>query len=145
MTNKLQIPLDCLQNDNVYKFEKVISFEDLNIDEEKELKFTRPISIEGKSYLANDTLILRLNIKFFISIPCSICNTFFEKEFIIKNLLITEKLLKINSVYDYKDEIRNACFLEIPSYIQCSEKCPELNTLKKYLNVTKENFPFSKL
>ncbi len=145
MTNKLQIPIDCLKNDNIYKFEKNVSFEELDIDQEKELKFTKPLFIEGKAYIASDTLILALNIKFYISIPCSICNKFFEKVFIIKNLHITEKLSKIISVYDFKDEIRNACFLEIPSYIQCSENCHEINNIKKYLNVTKENFPFSKL
>lgn len=145
MVNKFQIPLDSLKNNNIYKFENVVYAKELDIPEENELKFTKPIKIDGKAYITDDTLILTLNISFFIEIPCSSCNKFFEKSFIIKNLHITEKVLKINSTYDYKDEIRNACFLEIPSYIQCNENCSEINDLKKYLNVKKENFPFSNL
>jgi len=145
MKNDLQIHIDYLKNEYIYNFEKTIPFEELDIGQEKELKFIKPLLIEGKAYIANEFLILVLNIKFYVSLPCSICNEFFEKEFNIKNLTINEKLTKINSIYQYKDEIRNACFLEIPSYIKCSKKCPEKNNIKKYLNVNKKNFPFSNL
>ena len=145
MVIKFQISLDLLKNDKIYKFEEIITCEDLDITTEKELMFTKPLSISGKAYLADDTLIMTLNVIYYISLPCSICNEFFEKKFVIKNLTITESVSNINSVYDFKDEIRNACFLEIPSYVQCNDKCPKLENIKKYLNTTKENYPFSNL
>lgn len=145
MVNKLKIPLDYLKNNNIYKFEEIAAFEDLGILPEKDVAFIEPIHIRGKAYIAGDMLIMTLNINFLVLLPCAICNEFFEKEIIIKNLTITEKILKGGSVYGYKDEIRNACFLEIPSYVQCSNKCSKQNNIKKYLNTTKENYPFSSL
>jgi hypothetical protein len=145
MQSKFQISLNHLKDNQVKKFKENFLFNELDIEEEKDLKFVKPIFIEGKTYIANENLILILNIKFFISMPCSICNDFVEKEIIIKNLHIIKNLSKIPSIYDFKDEIRNACFLEIPTYVECKEKCPERKNIKKYLNKSTKNFPFSNL
>ncbi len=123
------------------------SSKDLEILNEKDLKIQKPIEISGKAYLANDKLILNLSIKYFISIPCSICNEFTEKMIKIKNFYHMTGLEETNAIYDYKKDLRNVILLEIPSYVECNEKCSKRNDISKYLkkdNVT-NYYPFSKL
>jgi len=143
MSKSLQIYIDNLKQDKIIK--EKISSKDLDIEEEKELIFKKDILIEGKAFLLNKNIIINLNIEFFISMPCSICNRFIEKKILIKNLYIIEKIANIKYYYDLKDEIRNACFLEIPSYAECNNSCPERQYIKKYLSKKNKNYPFEKL
>jgi len=145
MNSKFKIFVDRLKKVDEEIKEKV-SFQALDIENEKELKFTKHILIDGKAYISNEDLIINLNIKFYITMPCSICNKFTEKELLIKNLYITEMLSDISTCYEYKDDIRNACFLEIPSFVECMGNCQERqNTKKKLKKESDKNFPFSNL
>lgn len=145
METKLKIFVDRLKKTDE-KIKEKISFQDLNLEDEKDLKFVKPILIDGKAYISNEDLIINLNIKFYISMPCSVCNEFVEKELLIKNLYITQKLTDISSSYEYKSEIRNACFLEIPSFVECMGNCQERQNIKNYFKKeTDKNFPFSNL
>lgn len=145
MENKLKIFIDRLKKADEIIKEKIL-FQDLDIKDEKDLQFIKPIIIDGKAYISNEDLIINLNIKFNISMPCSICNEFIEKKLQVKNLYITVKLSDISSFYKYKNEIRNACFLEIPSFVECMDNCLVRQNIKNYLkNETDKNFPFSNL
>jgi len=140
----LEIPVDSLNEKDFIINEKVFAKE-LEIFDEKELFFSKPFEIMGKAYIVDDDLIVNLDIKCSFSMPCLICNEYVEKEIIIKNLYISEKLSNINEKYNYKDEVRNATFLEIPSFIECLDNCPKRDNFKKKLKQKNENFPFANL
>ncbi|MFA6118525.1 MAG: hypothetical protein WCT85_03525 [Parachlamydiales bacterium] len=144
MSGRTEINIEFLKNNSMSINEK-IEAEALELINEKDLIFTKPILIEGKAYLTEDTLIINLDIKFYVSLPCSFCNELFEKEIIIKNFYITEKLSNIDNSYDFKQEVRNACFLEIPSYVECKDKCSKRQSLNNFLNQKNQNFPFANL
>ena len=145
METKLKIFVDRLKNRDE-KIKEKISFQDLDIEMEEELQFVKPILIDGKAYIGNEDLIINLNIEFSISMPCSICNKFVEKDVLIKNLYIIEKLDDIPAIYEYKREIKNACFLEIPSFVECLGNCQERQNMKNYFKKeTDKNFPFSNI
>ena len=145
MKNKFKIHLNLLKNSQIIKLNEKILFEEFEIEKEKEIIFKNPIEVQGEIYIANATLIFHLNIRFEIKLPCIICNEFIQKNILINNLYITKDLSEIKNIFDYKDEIRNVCFLEIPSFIECNDKCFKRQSLIKYLNNEKERFPFSNL
>ncbi|NGX62784.1 MAG: hypothetical protein KR126chlam6_00184 [Candidatus Anoxychlamydiales bacterium] len=146
MQNKLHILIHRLKDQKDEKIVDKILFEELDIENEKELIFLDPIQIDGKAYLASETLIINLNITFTISMPCIICEKFIKQEIEIKNLYITEELTNIKTYFDMKDEIRNATLVQIPSFVECMKSCPERQNAKKYFKKeAKRNFPFSNL
>ena len=146
MHSKFKIFLGRLQNGAVHKIEETATFKEIGIEEEKDLYFSRPMSFNGRAYLAEDSLIVKMDIKFFISRPCKICSNLAEKELEIKNLYIIQDIKKIALAYNFRDELKNACFLEMPSFVECLDNCPKRDRMKKYLpKKDNDNFPFSKI
>ncbi|NGX30261.1 MAG: hypothetical protein KR126chlam4_00813 [Candidatus Anoxychlamydiales bacterium] len=146
MENNLHIFIDRLKNDKEEKILDTLLAKDLDIEREKELIFRTPIELEAKVYRVNEELIINVNLKFGVSIPCKICNKLIEKDIKVKNLYITEEIENIKTFYDLKDEIKNLCFLQIPSYVECLDSCPSRENIKNYFKEQKkENFPFSDL
>ena len=146
MENNLHIFIDRLKDNKEEKILDTLASEDLDIKNEKELIFKSPIELEAKAYKASEELIINVNLKFRVSIPCKICNKLIEKDINVKNLYIIESLENIKIFYDLKDEIKNLCFLQIPSYVECLDSCPSRENIKNYFKEQKkENFPFSDL
>lgn len=146
MENNLHIFIDRLKNEKEEKIISLLSIEDLDIKNENEIFFKSPIELKAKVYLANEELIINLNLKFRIKMPCKICNEFTEQEIKVKNLYITESLENIKTFFDLKNEIKNVCFLQIPTYVECLNSCPKRHGIKNYFKKQKkENFPFSDL
>ncbi len=136
--------IDKLKKDSQEKIIDSVEIEELGIKNEKELIFKTPIEVNAIIYKANEELIINLNLKFSIEMPCKICNEFIEKKIKVKNLYITERLKNIKIFYDLKEEIKNVCFLQIPDFVECKNSCKERQNIKKYLK-KKQNFPFSNL
>ncbi|NGX34793.1 MAG: hypothetical protein K1060chlam1_01149 [Candidatus Anoxychlamydiales bacterium] len=146
MENNLHIFIDRLKDEKEEKIIDSLEIEKLDIKDEKELIFTKPIDLEAKAYRANEELVINLNLKFTIKMPCKICNELVEKEIIVKNLYIIEKIENIKTFYDLKKEIKNVCFLQSPSFVECLDNCPKRQNIKNYFKKTKaENYPFSDL
>jgi hypothetical protein len=147
MQDQLHILIDSLKNQKEEMISSKILFEELDLENENELIFFNPILVNGRAYLASENLIINLNIKFSISMPCIICANLTKQELEIKNLYITEELKNIKTYFDMKEEIRNAALVQIPSFVECMRSCPERQSIKKYLKKEedKKNFPFSNL
>jgi len=133
-----------------YAFDVEVEPSELDIVQEDELKFSSLIKINLKAYLADKDLILNCNIDFTIHKPCKICNETSNKAISIKNYYITKEISSIDAIYDVKEEIRNLCFLEIPVFVECMDKCEERKNLKKYFKENESekennNYPFSDL
>ncbi|NGX56573.1 MAG: hypothetical protein K1060chlam5_00816 [Candidatus Anoxychlamydiales bacterium] len=145
--NNFKIYLAGLKNNQTEKIDSLIDPNLLNLSNEKELVFEKPFKITGKVYLTQESLIMNFDINFTVSIPCSICNNFTNKTINIKSFYITEDLKNISLAYDYLKEIRNVCVLEIPSFVECSDKCKKREELNKYLRKDEgdKHYPFTSL
>lgn len=132
MLKKLSIYIDRLRNGNKDCIEENLPADTFGTDEN--FHFTSPISICGEAYLAGDHLILSLQMKLDTSLPCIVCNNWTPHAIHIENFLHTESLAKIKSgTYDYSSVIRDAIFLEIPTYFECNGNCSERAHLASHL------------
>ena len=103
------------------------------------LSFEEPIKISGKAYLAEDFLIMNLDIETKYKAPCKICSEEIKKPVEIKGIYLTQELKEIPSrVFDAMELIRDTIFLEIPNYHECRGDCPMRDELKNYFSSNKE-------
>jgi uncharacterized metal-binding protein YceD (DUF177 family) len=102
---------------------------------DKDLTFDSAITLKGTAYLAEDHLVLQLNISGAAFLPCLVCNKPVKIPFNHKNLYITKPLTDVHAGrFDFKDELREAILLEFPSFAECEEgSCPERTSIECYL------------
>lgn len=100
---------------------------------EKFLSFHDPIEIKGQAYLAEDTLVLHLDINTYSSIPCSVCNEPVKSPIEINNFYHAIPLEQIKTgIYNYKEILRESILLEAPAFAECQENCPKREELQKF-------------
>lgn len=99
------------------------------------LSFKQPVKIQGEAYLADDTLILHLNISTSAAIPCSICNAPVESPIELKGFYHTEPIEEIKHGYfNFQEVVREAILLEVPPFAEChAGNCPDRKGISKYL------------
>lgn len=137
----LKIYIDRLKGGQAQKIEETLSPDFLELDEE-DLVFDDPIVLNGEVYIANEHLIIHLNISTSAYLPCSICNDAVHAPIAIKNLYLTHPLSEIQSaVLDLTDEVRESILLQTPLFAECNNgKCPERDNIKKFLK-PEQNIP----
>lgn len=97
------------------------------------LFFPEPITFQGSAYLAENHLILTLNLSTRYQTFCKICNDLILLPFSLKGLYITEEVSNIPSkIFDLQEPLRDAILLEIPLYSECEGGCPMRKDLKNY-------------
>lgn len=148
--NPLKILVERLKNGETEKIHETFSPSFINIQNEKDISFSKDISIVGKAYLADDHLIVDLKIKTAISMPCSICNEIIEIPIDIKDFSDVQELSTIKSlVYDYTEEVRSALLLKLPQFVECNQgNCSERKEIQKYLTKNdpkKVHSPFAEI
>lgn len=111
---------------------------------EKELSFSRPVVVKGQAYLADEMLILHLDIEVIATIPCAICNDQADVDIAIKGFYHAVPLEEIKgAIYDFREILRETILLEVPILTECHEgKCPQRKSLEKYFK--KQSTPESK-
>lgn len=147
MKHPLKIYIDRLTGERTEQIEDTLSPAFIDV-KEKDLQFPSSVVIQGKAYLAQEHLVIRLKISTKVEIPCAICNESVKQSIDVKSFYHTEELENIRGhVYDYTDPLREAILLEIPSYVECLKNCPQRIELKNYLQkeAAHEQFPFSDL
>lgn len=144
MSKDFIIYVDRLKDGQTLKIEEKSSPEFLDIHEE-ELSFTDPVSISGKAYLAEDHLVLQLDIRTQFVMPCSICNEKVTLPIEIKNFYHVEPIAEITShIFDFTELLREDILLQVPPFVECHEgRCPERGTISPYLK-KEEKTPSSK-
>lgn len=145
MKTQLKIYIDRLLDGKTEKIEETLKSDFIDIIE-AELDFPSPVSVQGKTYIAEDHLIIQLKIKTDALIPCSICNKSVKVPIEIEKFYHTEELSEIKGqVYDFTSPLREGILLEVPTYVECMGKCPEREKIKKYLSEGNKQFPFADL
>lgn len=102
---------------------------------EEALSFFDPVNIDGEAYLADDMLILHLNVSTIATMPCRICNEPVKVNVEINEFYHAEPLDEIKgSIFNFREILREAILLETPPTAECHEgKCPKRKTLQKFL------------
>lgn len=102
---------------------------------ERDLKFSVPVKIAGQAYLADDMLVIHLDIKTMATIPCLICNEPVNIAIEIKGFYHAVPLKEIKGgIYDFSEILRETILLDTPLLAECNDgQCPQRQTLKKYL------------
>ena len=152
MASECILFIDRLQSGKTEKIKEILSSEFLDVHE-PELKFSDKIFIDGEAYLANEHIIIQLEIKLSAVIPCSICNLPTEFPLELHRFYHTEEISQIKShIYNYSSSLREAILLEVPSFVECKDNCPKRGELKKYIHQDKSKklnesvqFPFAEL
>jgi uncharacterized metal-binding protein YceD (DUF177 family) len=148
----LKIYIDRLKGGQTLKLEESLPPDFLDVHEE-DLLFAEPVRLKGEAYLANEHLIIHLNIETTACLPCSICNDPVHLPISIKNIYLTEPLDEIKgAIFDITGEVRESILLQTPLFTEChGGKCPERDALQQFLklpqNSTEDiaNFPFADL
>ena len=101
---------------------------------ERDLAFQDPIDVEGEAYLADDMLVLHMDIKTAALLPCIICSELVKVEVFIPGFYHAVPLIEVKTgVYNFKELLRETILLETPSLAECcSGKCPQRQELKNY-------------
>lgn len=102
---------------------------------EKDLKFIKPVKVDGHVYIAENDLVINISIDTEATLPCSVCNQETQVPISIKELIHLEPLDEIKGqIYDLRSIIREAVLLEVPFVVECSNgKCPERANIQKFL------------
>ncbi len=103
---------------------------------EEELAFSVPVEVHGEAELAQDTLVLRLDIVTEATMPCAICNQDVQVKLEIADGCYTVPVAEIKGdVFNLKGILREAILLELPSRAECCQgNCPEREVLSKYFS-----------
>lgn len=149
----LKIYIDRLKGGQTLKIDETLPPGFLDVDEE-DLLFEDPVFLNGEAYLANEHLIIHLNIETQASLPCSICNDPVHISIVIKNIYLSNPLAEIKgAVFDITNEVRESILLQTPLFTECHNgKCPERESLKQFLKPPQKeakndivHFPFADL
>lgn len=133
MTTTLNIYIDRLTGGKVELIDEELQPDFLSV-KDGQLKFNSPIKVSGKAYLAEEFLVLNLNIETSYTFFCTVCAEEMTASFLKEGLYLTEEIVQIPShVYDVVPQIRDTIFLDIPAYQECGGECSQREELKKYL------------
>lgn len=132
MDTSYNIYIERLRDGHIEKIDETLTPEFLGIDE-KFLVFQDLVKITGEAYLAEDTLVLHLEINTQSSVPCSVCNEPVKTEISIHNFYHAEPLDNIKSgIFNYQQILRECILLETSPFAECKGNCPRRLELQKY-------------
>lgn len=131
--DRFRIFVEQLRNGHTEKINETFNPDFLEINE-RDLAFTRPVTVQGQVYLAEEMLVLHFDIQTVATLPCAICNGPADFEIAIKGFYHAIPLEEIKgAIYDFREILRETILLEVPILIECRQgKCPQRESLQKY-------------
>lgn len=141
--DRFRIFVEQLRDGNTEEIDETFSPDFLEINE-RDLLFSKPVTVRGQVYLAEEMLILHFNIHTVATMPCAICNGPADIAIAINGFYHAIPLEEIKgAIYDFREILRETILLEVPILTECHQgKCPQRESLEKYFK--KEGAPGSK-
>ncbi len=135
----LKIYVEQLRGGKTQQLSEAISPEFLGV-QEPELAFHSPVVIEGEAYLAQDDLVIQVDLQTQAQIPCRVCNELFQYDISIQKLMHIEPITDLKRGYfDISEVLREAILLEIPVIAECHDgHCPARKDMEGYLKQSVE-------
>lgn len=96
---------------------------------------TSPLIIKGQAYLAEQELVLQLDVNTKAHLPCVICNQAVEVPLVIKKMYMAIPTSEIKgAVFDAKAMVREMTLLEMPTFVECNQgACSTREEISSYL------------
>lgn len=134
LDDHFKIYVDQLKNGHVEEINEEFSPDFIGVSEEG-LSFRAPVFVKGQAYLADNELMLRLNVSTEATMPCAICNAEVVQPIVLKDMYEAKPLQEIPSgIFSLMDPLRDAILLETPAFVECNNgDCPERKHLEKFL------------
>lgn len=131
---RFKIYVEQLRDGHTEELKERFESQFINI-KERDLAFLDPVSVEGETYLAENSLIVHFDIQTVATIPCSICNEPVKVKIEKKDFYHAEPLEQIKSgIYDFQEILREDILLETPKFAECNQgNCPHREEVKKFL------------
>lgn len=138
MNDAFKIYVDQLRNGHEEDIHEDLPPDFIEVNE-KDLSFKDPVKVEGKAYMAEDSLILHFEITTHATISCAVCNAPVSVEIKIQNFYHAEPLEEIKGgIYNLKPLLRETILLETPQFAECNQgHCAEREKISKYLKTSK--------
>lgn len=137
MSEALRIYVDRLKNQASETINESVPPDFIGVNE-KDLRFTDPVDVTGEAYLAQDELILKLNVSTVAQMPCAICNqpTAIPIDIELTNAEPIHGLKR--GYFDLGDMIREAVLLDVPLVVECHDgQCPARSEMEPFLKKKK--------
>lgn len=137
MNEAFKIYIDQLKDGHSEQIAETFSSKFLDVQED-DLSFVDPVNVKGEAYLADNDLVLHLDINTLATIPCAICNSEVKVPVQLNGFYHTvpEDELK-SGIYNFKEMLRENILLSTPLFAECNNgKCPERTELKKFFRDT---------
>lgn len=139
-----QIFIDRLMNGEEQEIDWDLPSTLLDIKDDK-VCFTPEVSVKGRAYLAEDFLIIQVNISAIAILPCIVCNNNVEKPIVIEGFYHAEPVTK-ERIFDFTEKLRDAILLEVPQFFECNNgNCSERKEIEKFLKKEQTRSPFADL
>lgn len=137
MSDRCLLLIEHLKEGKSSSFEENFDPKTLSLDD-KELSFKPPIHVKGVGYLAEDHIVIHVDVEGSAYLPCSVCNKPVNIPVILKNAYITKPLSDLSGgKLDFTEDLRETILLEVPSFAECNEgNCPDRAYIEKYLKHT---------
>ena len=134
MEDRFCINVDPLRDGSHEEIEESFSPKLLDIHE-ADLAFDAPLEIKGEAFIAGSALIVRFSGTAIALMPCAICNENAPITLKVDNFSHSLEISKIKrGVFNFKNILREAFLLELPSRVECQEgNCPERKNIEQYL------------
>ncbi len=139
MEDEFKIFVEQLRSGHVEKIDETVDSSFLDLKEE-ELKFCDKTHVKGEAYLAENELIIRLDVDLEVSLPCAICNKPVTVPLHLHNLYLTPEPEEYKSgIFHFGELLRESILLEIPHFVECNGgKCPQRKEISHYLRNPEE-------
>jgi uncharacterized metal-binding protein YceD (DUF177 family) len=132
--DRFKIYVEQLRHGHVEKLDESFSPEFLDVND-SDLVFAELVTVSGEAYLADDILILHLDIGTMARIPCAVCNAPVDVPIEIKGAYHAVPLEEVKgSIFNFKELLRETILLEVPQLAECEQgKCPKREEIRRYL------------
>lgn len=103
---------------------------------EADLSFESVVTLKGEAYLADEALILRLDIATAALVSCAICNEACQVPIHLLGFYHAELIEAIRGgVFSFKDLVREEILLDLPLKAECGGNCPAREELAHYFKL----------
>ena len=134
MDDRFKIYVDRLK-DHDLKIHETFKPDFLDVEEGDSLKFPYPVALKGEAYLADDNLVMHLDVATQGEVPCTVCNEMTKVDIVIPEFYLAVPLEEVKGgIYDYSEMLREEILLAVPQFAECSDGiCPQRKELEKFL------------
>jgi hypothetical protein len=134
MDDRFKVFVDRLEHGHIQEIDETIPPSLLDLSSEDAL-FKHEIRVKGSAYLANHELIVALEVKASVEVPCRICGDECDIPLALAHLYLTPTKEEIKGgIYSFREALRDELLLEVPRFHEChGGKCPSRKEIDKYL------------